>query len=378
MSLKEIARVTGLSVPTVGNVLGRSAARYSAETRQRVLEAAREIGYKPNSSARAMRQGRSGCAALVLSRTRQSSHSHIPAGLLDGLDDELSLHNMHLTISRLTDEELTRDDVLPKVLREYLADGMIVNYTHEIPPAMLELIQAHHTPAVWLNAKLAEDCVYPDDYGAARSATAQLIAMGHRRIAFVQFVTPSLSGYSFEQALPRLHYSAADRREGYLTAMRDAGLAPHIAYHDRFVPEPEHWAACEAILSPADRPTALLLYSDRDVSVVMSAAAALGLSVPRDLSVAAFVPTEPWVAGKFLSVVPIPTAEMGRRVVRMLLQKIKAPDAPCAAQAVPYEPNFRDTVAPPPSSVVASSSPSKRRRVAAGRANFESHTSNGQ
>ena len=91
VTIKEIARLTGLSVPTVGNVLGRSADRYSAETRRRVMEAARELGYRPNSSARAMRQGRTGCAALVLSRSRQQTHSYSPAGLLDGLDDELAL-----------------------------------------------------------------------------------------------------------------------------------------------------------------------------------------------------------------------------------------------------------------------------------------------
>src|SRR4051794_20332710 len=142
VTIKEIARRTGLSVPTVGNVLGRSASRYSAETRQRVLAAAQAMGYRPNSSARAMRQGRTGAAALVLSRSHQSSHSHIPAGLLDGIDDELATRGMHLTVSRLTDEELSSDDILPKVLREYLADGMIVNYTHEIPPGMLELIRA--------------------------------------------------------------------------------------------------------------------------------------------------------------------------------------------------------------------------------------------
>ena len=94
MTIKEIARHTGLSVPTIGNVLGSSGGRYSAATRAKVLKAARELGYRPNSSARAMRNGRTGCAALVLSRSHQQTHSYIPPGLLDGLDDELARHNM--------------------------------------------------------------------------------------------------------------------------------------------------------------------------------------------------------------------------------------------------------------------------------------------
>ena len=65
-----------------------------------------------------------------------------------------------------------------------MADGMIVNYTHEIPQAMLDLVHAHHAPAVWINVKLAKDCVFPDDVNAARSVTEELIQLGHRRIAF--------------------------------------------------------------------------------------------------------------------------------------------------------------------------------------------------
>ena len=110
MTIKDIARHTGLSVPTIGNVLGRSGGRYSAQTRARVMKAARELGYRPNASARAMRRGRIGCAALVLSRSHQQTHSYIPAGLLDGIDDELARHDMHLTISRLSDEELSADN----------------------------------------------------------------------------------------------------------------------------------------------------------------------------------------------------------------------------------------------------------------------------
>ncbi|MGB7159518.1 MAG: LacI family DNA-binding transcriptional regulator [Tepidisphaeraceae bacterium] len=347
MTIKEIARHTGLSVPTIGNVLGRSGGRYSAETRAKVIKAARELGYRPNSSARAMRQGRIGCAALVLSRSHQQTHSYIPPGLLDGLDDELALHNMHLTISRLTDEELSTESFLPKVLREYMADGMIVNYTHAIPQAMLELIHTHRTPAVWLNAKLREDCVYPDDVAAARRATAELIELGHRRITLLHMISGNVFAGGFEESRPLMHYSVADRADGYEKAMVDAGLSPRIAHQNRFIDGGEQVAACRALLSGPDRPTAVLVYSDLDVSLVMSVAAELGLSVPRDLSVLVFYPVSPWVAGKSVSAVRIPTAEMGRRAVRMLLKKIEAPNVSCAPERVPYEVVLGETVAPP-------------------------------
>lgn len=346
VTIKEIARKTGLSIPTVGNVLGRAAFRYSAETRKRVLAAAAELGYKPNASARAMRNGRFGCAALVLNRSRQQTHSHIPPGLLDGLDDELARHDMHLTVSRLSDEELSTGEFLPKVLRESMADGMIVNYTHGIPQPMLDAIHAHHAPAVWLNAKLAEDCVYPDDFNASLLATRDLIARGHRRIAFLHLVSPEVyPGMNFQQAIPRMHYSVSDRLDGYLEALREAGLPPVVAHGDRFIPEEEQFAACRELLRSEQRPTACLVYAERDVSSLMCAAAELGLSIPKDLSLLLFAPSEPWVGGQRISVVQIPTAEMGCQAVRMLRKKIESPNDFSAPVAVPYGPLPRNTVA---------------------------------
>jgi LacI family transcriptional regulator len=349
VTIKEIARRTGMSIPTVGNVLGRSAYRYSAKTRARILQTAQELGYKPNSSARAMRQGRFGCAALVLSRSKQQTHSHIPAGLLDGLDDSLAQHDMHLTFARLTDEELSRDDFLPKVLRESMADGMIVNYTHEIPQAMLDLIHAHHAPAVWLNAKLAEDCVYPDDLGAAHAATRRLIELGHRRIAFIHFVTPYVFSEPFEQARPKFHYSVADREAGYVSALREAGLKPQFLRNDRYTKDEEQTDVCRSLLRDTNRPSAVLLYSERDLSALMCVAAELGLSVPRDLSVAVFHPGNLFVGGKLVSVVSVPTYETGRQAVAMLMRKLESQDESCAGKAVSYDMALGETVAEAPS-----------------------------
>ena len=336
VTIKQIAQRTGLSIPTVGNVLGRAANRYSADTRRRVLEAAEELGYKPNSSARAIRNGRFGCAALVLSRSRASTHSYLPPHLLDGIDDELGAHNMHLTVSRLTDEELTTSDFIPKVLREHLADGMIVNYTHEIPPPMLELIRSHRTPAVWVNAKLDGDCVYPDDFAAAKRATEELIKLGHKRIAMVHLVARFDWTGEFADKRPQFHYSVADRADGYRSATRAAGLEPRITSHEQFVNESEQLKTCRALLSGADRPTAVLAYSENEGQAVIGAALSLGLDVPRDLSVLVFAAGEYYVAGHLVSVVEVPTEEMGRRAVRMLLEQLKQPEALCAPQGVPY------------------------------------------
>src|SRR5688572_23581049 len=346
VTIKEIARRTGLSIPTVGNVLGRSASRYSAETRRRVLEAAQEMGYRPNSSARAMRQGRFGCAALILSRSRQQTHSYIPPGLLDGLDDELAQHDMHLTVTRLSDEELSHDDFVPKVLRQHMADGMIVNYTHGIPAGMLELIHAHHTPAVWLNAKLAEDCVYPDEFAAARSVTQELLSLGHRRIALVHLVERLSQAGSFDDNRGQMHYSAVDRAAGYVAVMSEAGLEPRVLSHDRYIERDEVMSACRALLGSVDRPTAVLAYSENEGLALATAARTLGLEIPRDLSMVLFAPAAAWFAGYALSAAAVPTQEMGRRAVQMLLRKLSEPAEPCAPEAIPFSLSDRGSIGP--------------------------------
>jgi LacI family transcriptional regulator len=272
---------------------------------------------------------------------------------MDGLDEALAERDMHLTVARLTDEELVSPDILPKVMRESMSDGMIVNYTHNIPARMRELIRANKVPAVWVNAKLGEDCVHPDDFGAALSTTRRLIAMGHRRIALLHLISPgSFFRGPFEEEKKKFHFSEIDRAGGYLAAMAEAGLAPRIMDHDRFVTDDKQMDACRALLAGTDgkggnRPTAVIVYSDRDLSMLMCAAMEARLEVPRDLSVLAFFPIEVWVAGKYVSPIAVPTAEIGRRAVAMLTRKIAAPDIACAPEAVPYEADFGATVAPP-------------------------------
>jgi len=199
-----------------------------------------------------------------------------------------------------------------------------------------------------LNAKLAEDCVFPDDAGAAESATKQLIAMGHRRIAMVHLISSTVFGeVSFERARLRFHYSVADRAQGYAKALRSAGLVPRVTFHDRFVEGADQVAACRALLSGPDRPTAVLLYSELDLAALLCAAAQLKLSIPTDLSVVVFYPTDLRAAGLVVSSVSIPTREIGRRAVRKLLKKIDSPDEAFAPEAVLYGITKAQTVAPP-------------------------------
>jgi DNA-binding LacI/PurR family transcriptional regulator len=190
-----------------------------------------------------------------------------------------------------------------------------------------------------MNAKLESDCVFPDDRAGAQMATAELIRQGHRRVALVHLNSPKIyPGKTFEEVRSSFHYSVVDRNAGYSSAMKKAGLSPRITFNDRFVADEELVSVCVSLLSGPDRPTAIIAYSEYEIMPLLLAATQLKLSIPTDLTVLGFTPTDQRIAGIHVPAIRIPTAEIGRRAVRMLLRKIESPNDPCGSEAITYEP----------------------------------------
>ena len=326
VTLKRIAEHCGLSAQTVGYILNGKADLFRPETRDKVLAAASELGYRPNAAAKAMRSGRFGCAALVLST--QPGRSSLFPSFLAGVDDELAKTGMHLAHAPLADERLTDSGFVPKILSQVMADGLLINYNAAIPVELIEAIKRHRIPAVWINSQQPHNCVYPDDLGAGRQATEHLLSLGHQRIAYVD--------YSYGSARPAAHYSAHDRLGGYEQAMRSAGLAPRVIRAPQGLSGEQRLPAVLAWLKAADRPTAVVTYSPRDALPILHAATAvLRLRVPQDLSL---VTIEDFVAdqsGVALTTVIIPRYELGQVAVQMLLERIADPRRELAPRALP-------------------------------------------
>src|SRR5579875_1530432 len=95
VTLRDIAENVGVDRSTVSRVLSNKAAEggISVELADRILRKAREMRYLPNASARAIRTGRFGCAALMLSTVE--GRSYLPRRLLDGIHDELASSEQH-------------------------------------------------------------------------------------------------------------------------------------------------------------------------------------------------------------------------------------------------------------------------------------------
>jgi DNA-binding LacI/PurR family transcriptional regulator len=326
-TIATIAAHMGLSRATVTHVLNGRAdeQRIRPETQKRVLDVAREMGYRANASARAVRAGRFGNVALVQSLLGQ----YLPAELLYGLTTAIADKDLHLVMTQVPDPVINDDTYLPHAMRELSADGVLISRHGAFSQDFRERMQQLGIPAVFLNVKQESDCVHPDDLAGGRTAAEYLLGLGHERIAYV------------EMATPLEHYSQVDRRAGYREAMAAAGRAPWV--HAL----PEDWYAADeptvdqrlksarALLARADRPTAVVAYELPEAMAVERAAHLLGLRVPEDLSILVFHNRiESRYSLPFLTVSNV-MEEVGSQAIAMLLEKIQAPERSLPERAVP-------------------------------------------
>jgi LacI family transcriptional regulator len=341
ISVAEIARQSNVSVPAVYQALNRSG-RLNPKTRERILGVANRLGYRPNAAAKAISTGRFNCVSLLLSTIDR--RSTLPDRMLVGINDALVESDIHLTLTLLPDEKLTSDGFVPKILREWMADGLLINYTDHIPSKMIGLIEQNTIPAVWMNSKQSANAVFPDDFDAGRRATEMLLKIGHKRIAYVDY------SYGGDGSEP-IHYSSTDRQAGYEMAMKSGGFAPRIIRPA--TPRSNQWerpALAKQFLDvPAkQRPTAVVTYSGTTAVPVAVAAVALGIDIPKQLSMVTFDNSLAGLTGVALTTMTVPNYELGRAAVEMLLRRIERPTGVVNCQAVPFGFVEGNSVSKPP------------------------------
>ncbi len=339
VTITDIAREVGVSFQVVSKVLngGKSGSQASEKTAQRIREAADRMGYRVNTAARAMSTGKLRSVGLVLSS--EYSFSSLVSGHLQGLYGALEKHNLQLSVHVLPDKRLVSDDELPRLLREHTVDGLLINYTHRRPPALDQLIDKHHLPAVQMNVKSASDCVYPDDLNAGVAATRHLIDMGHRRIGYLSFIWGSTK--------QQHHYSVHDRCEGYRQAMLAAGLEPDVFEYAQEALGSKTVELAREWLDRPDRPTAIVTYCYPHAVSAEMAAISLGMTLPDDLSVVSFDDQKGHQAGgPTLTVWMIPVRETVIGAAEMLVQRMKQ-NAPCDSIAVPFVCEPGESCVPP-------------------------------
>jgi LacI family transcriptional regulator len=312
-TLKQIADELGISMMTVSRALnGRG--RISPETRERVLEAARRLKYRPNRLVHAIKRGRSGTVGVMVPISL-SFAAEIVRGIHDHLIEHQCLPILHFHgLGPQAERDEAEREYLHRLLDQRV-DGIIFwpsdetvsqVYLHEVWDRGVPLVAVdRHLPLT--NA----DFSGTDDVAGGRMATEHLLAAGHRRLAHIGG-EPWVSTY-------------ADRRRGFEEAL--AGQAdPHVTA----TAVVEACGDCRCLelarrmLAAADRPTAMFLASDRMAPDVYEAAESLGLNVGRDLSVLGFadLAETAWLRPRLSSMRQDPYA-IGRVAAELLLDRIE-------------------------------------------------------
>lgn len=305
MNIRDVAAAAGVSAATVSRVLNPDAAAYPVrpESRERVLEAIERLGYRPNDLARALLHRRTNVVGLIIP---DISNPYYPE-VARGVEDAASTAGQRVVLCN-TDRDIEKTTTYLDTLIKTRADGIIVVGGSADEAFAPDVFEPYGTRIVLVGR---HDLPYPsiqiDNVRAAHDATAYVLGLGHRRVAFL--------------AGPHASHTVQDRLAGYRDALEDA----HIAFDSNLVregdfQEPSGYAAARALLGIDPRPTAVVAANDRMAFGAMAAVIDHGLRVPEDMSLVGFddVSLASYLRPA-LTTVAIPSYEIGHQAMRVLL-----------------------------------------------------------
>ena len=307
-TMAEVAALAGVTKMTVSRVL-RHPEKVGADTRARVTEAMARVGYVANRLAGGLTAGSSGLVAAIVPTLRHS----IFADTLEGLSDVLGAADLGLFVSSSGYRTDVEESQIRSILERRPEALVLTGLTHT--GAARELLRGFGIPVVetWETGDRAVDmAVGYSNRAAAQAMTEELIRSGYRRIAFVNG--------------PAEHNERARHRaEGYLAAMRDAGLAapPIHVVHDEAAILPETGARAMRAIGADEGIDAVFFTSDVFAVGAILACREQGIAVPERMGIAGFHDLEIGrVVSPTLTTVHVPAMEMGRTAGEMILTRL--------------------------------------------------------
>jgi LacI family repressor for deo operon, udp, cdd, tsx, nupC, and nupG len=319
-TIREVARLAGVSTATVSRTLA-APATVGTETRDRVMEAVRQSGYRVNRAAQDLRRARAGAVLVLVPNLANPFFSAILAAIGDVCAEA------GLTVQ--VADTVRGDARLADLAHDGRADGVILldgNQPRDLITAIgLPLV----TACEWMPDLPTPGCRI-DNAAAACLAAEHLVCLGHSRLAHV-------SG-------PRPNVLSRERLTGFRR------IAPGGLVIDGAFCLEAGAGAARRWMALADRPTGVFCASDEIAMGFIAACAAAGIEVPRDVSVVGFDDIE--ISRHFipsLTTVHQPRAEIGRRAATQLLRLFAGEDAR-EMEVLPVDLAIRASTAPPPAS----------------------------
>ncbi|SIT37705.1 Alanine racemase [Paraburkholderia piptadeniae] len=302
-TLRDVANAAEVSVGTASKVLS-GVPGVSEARAQRVWDAARRLGYRRNGIAADLRRGRPSSIGFVLPDLTNQFFVDIARAL-----ENRALEHGYRLIMAHADEDPEREMERIRFVMSRQVAGMIIipcrGYEHAI-----EEVRECNVPLVMadrVDDSFPADTVTTDSHAASFDGTEHLIALGHKRIAFLVNTLELVN--------------SRERADGYIDAMKRAGLDAHIRVVECGMTAAEIHASTLEVLSNAVRPTALFAGGNVTTLGALRAIRDADLRLPEDISLLSF-DDAPWmsVLRPYLSSIRQPVEAIGHAIWQLMLK----------------------------------------------------------
>lgn len=305
-TLEDVARLAGVSAKTVSRVYSDSP-RVLPETRERILDAAKRLRFRPNTLARSLRQGgKTDTVAFVIGDIRNPFYFHVAAGI----EQELAKQGFTMLLASTGDSPANEPIVVNALLGQLVRAILLIPIAGD--QSYLEGERQLGTPVIAVDrpaTDLVADSVVLANRAGMADAVRSLTALGHRKVGFV--------------SNPSEVYTLAERLAGYRQALREVGVVEttweRLDNDPQITPESQ----VRSLLDSDDPPTAIVTGNNR------ATMGALRELRGRDDQVALIGFDDFELADMLgISVVAHDPVELGRAAGKLALERIETPTGP--------------------------------------------------
>lgn len=305
-TIRDVARRAQVSVASVSRVLNRLE-NVSEETRNRVTEAVRDLGYVPHAGARSLSLAKTNAIGVVL----PDFHGEFFSEIVRGMDREASRHGYMLLLSNVHAGSEQSANAM-RAMRGRV-DGLVILAPHLTEDELADAVPSG-TPAVLINTRRdagGHPGVRLDNAAGAEAVAEHLVSLGRKKIVHIAGASGNID--------------AIERAEAFKAALEKRGVSVETVAGD--FAEESGEAAIDALLKSGRKFDAVFAGNDMMASGALQALNRAGVSVPEEVAVVGFddIPLARHIG---LTTVQVHIAELGERALDRLLAILAGKDDP--------------------------------------------------
>ena len=350
VTIKDVGAHAGVSFTTVSHVINNTRV-VSPETRARVEQAIRELGYSPNMVARGLRSGESKTVGIITIANSDPYFTEVLHGIQEygwetGYGAFVSYTELVDTCAADTvvpdcDDLANREAARLASLSRRNVQGIILN-SLQTDARLMRTLDSLNLPCVLFQRLIPGpqwDNFVCDDFQGTEEAMVHLLSLGHRRIALVE-------GFGYES------HSVKYRKAAWKASLEAAGFEAEkqLVRDGRYDSAEAYRVTVELLSAEKDkRPTAIIYYSDTMAVAGIRAAFDLGLEVPKDVSIIGYdnLTCDSFTVPRLTSVSQ-QSVRLGRDMMARLAERILDPAIPSIVRTYPQELIVRESTGPVP------------------------------